>query len=118
MIFKLDNLKLKDLYSWLVIITLSSFSLYLFTHKYISNNYYILIISGISGFFLIILYLLLMRQQLHYKEDIFNFVFLIFFVIYGIYFKDIDISILGVLGISLLFFSGKEIVKIYGISQL
>lgn len=117
MIFKLNYIELKRLYSWLLIVILSSFSLFLFTHRYIRNNYFILGITVISGVALAVVYLLLIQQSVRYKEDIFNIFFIIFFVIFGLYFRDLDIVVLGVLAQCLLFVSGKEIIKIYGISQ-
>lgn len=117
MIFKLNYIELKRLYSWLLIVILSSFSLFLFTHRYIRNNYFILGITVISGVALAVVYLLLIQQSVRYKEDIFNIFFIIFFVIFGLYFRDWDIVVLGVLAQCLLFVSGKEIIKIYGISQ-
>lgn len=100
-----------------MIVILSSFSLFLFTHRYIRNNYYILSVTVISGIAFTIVYILLIQQGIHYKEDIFNIFFILFFVVFGLYFKDLDIIVLGVLAQSLLFASGKEIIKIYGISQ-
>ena len=117
MIFKLNYIELKRLYSWLLIVILSPFSLFLFTHRYIRNNYFILGITVISGVALAVVYLLLIQQSVRYKEDIFNIFFIIFFVIFGLYFRDLDIVVLGVLAQCLLFVSGKEIIKIYGISQ-
>lgn len=117
MVFKLNYIELKRLYSWLLIVILSSFSLFLFTHRYIRNNYFILGITVISGVALAVVYLLLIQQSVRYKEDIFNIFFIIFFVIFGLYFRDLDIVVLGVLAQCLLFVSGKEIIKIYGISQ-
>ena len=112
MIFKLNYIELKRLYSWLLIVILSSFSLFLFTHRYIRNNYFILGITVISGVALAVVYLLLIQQSVRYKEDIFNIFFIIFFVIFGLYFRDLDIVVLGVLAQCLLFVSGKEIIKI------
>lgn len=118
LILRLNHINLKKLYSWLLIITLSSFSLYLFTHKYINNNYFILIVTVMCGSALCLIYVLLMRYELRYKGDFFNILFLILLIFLGIYFKDIDLIVLGMLAQSLLFLSGREIIRIYGISQL
>lgn len=118
MILQLNRIKLKKLYFWLLIITLSSFTLYLFTHKYIKNNYFILVVSLGCGLALCLIYILLMRYELRCKADFFNILFLIFLIFFGIYFRDMDLIVLGIMALSLFFLSGREIIKVYGISQL